>query len=131
VDTTVVETNVHYPTDSALLADGVRVLTRTMQRLGPRLRGAAGQVRNRARRVARRVFAIGQRTRTATARVSAAVRERSKAGLKQLYQELMGITRGVVRGAEPDPAPSRAPDDALGGAARNHGLSRRCRGRTT
>jgi IS5 family transposase len=30
IDTTVVETNVHYPTDSTLLQDGVRVLTRTM-----------------------------------------------------------------------------------------------------
>ena len=30
VDTTVVETNVHYPTDSSLLGDGVRVLIRTM-----------------------------------------------------------------------------------------------------
>ncbi len=30
VDTTVVETNVHYPTDRTLLQDGVRVLTRTM-----------------------------------------------------------------------------------------------------
>src|SRR6266480_4692858 len=33
VDTTVVETNVHYPTDSSLLGDGVRVLTRTMKRI--------------------------------------------------------------------------------------------------
>ena len=32
IDTTVVETNVHYPTDSSLLQDGIRVLTRTMQR---------------------------------------------------------------------------------------------------
>jgi IS5 family transposase len=100
VDTTVVETNVHYPTDSTLLADGVRVLTRTLQRIGPRLRGAAVQVRDRARSVARRVFAIGRRTRTATARMSITVRERSKAHLKQLYQELMGITRAVVRDAE-------------------------------
>ena len=40
IDTTVVETNVHYPTDSTLLQDGVRVLTRAMQRasaaVGPR-----------------------------------------------------------------------------------------------
>jgi len=28
VDTTVVETNIHYPTDSSLLGDGARVLTR-------------------------------------------------------------------------------------------------------
>src|SRR6202040_4096773 len=33
VDTTVVETNIHYPTDSSLLGDGVRVLTRTMQKI--------------------------------------------------------------------------------------------------
>jgi len=32
VDTTVTETNIHYPTDSSLLGDGVRTLTRTMQR---------------------------------------------------------------------------------------------------
>jgi len=32
-DTTVVETNIHYPTDSTLLWDGVRVLTRLVRRL--------------------------------------------------------------------------------------------------
>src|SRR5437773_5883956 len=31
VDTTVVESNIHYPTDSSLLGDGTRVLTRTMK----------------------------------------------------------------------------------------------------
>jgi IS5 family transposase len=30
VDTTVVESNIHYPTDSSLLGDGTRVLTRTI-----------------------------------------------------------------------------------------------------
>src|SRR5229473_7898155 len=33
VDTTVVETNIHYPTDSSLLGDGVRVLIRTMRKI--------------------------------------------------------------------------------------------------
>ena len=33
VDTTVVETNIHYPTDHSLLGDGVRVLTRAMKRI--------------------------------------------------------------------------------------------------
>ncbi len=32
VDTTAVETHIHYPTDSALLGDGVRVLSRLMKR---------------------------------------------------------------------------------------------------
>ncbi len=33
VDTTVVETNIHYPTDSSLLGDGTRVLTRVMKKI--------------------------------------------------------------------------------------------------
>jgi hypothetical protein len=32
VDTTVVEANIHHPTDSTLLGDGVRVLTRNMKK---------------------------------------------------------------------------------------------------
>jgi transposase, IS5 family len=93
VDTTVVETNIHYPTDATLLADGVRVLTRTLRRLGE-------QVRRRTRAVGRRVFEIAQRSRTAGPRVSPKVRAQSKARMKQVYQELMGITRAVLRQAE-------------------------------
>src|SRR5260370_27793294 len=33
VDTTVVETDIHYPTDSTLLGDGMRVLTRIMKKV--------------------------------------------------------------------------------------------------
>ena len=93
VDTTVVETNIHYPTDATLLADGVRVLTRTLQRLGER-------VRTRTRSVARRIFEIAQRSRTAGHRADKAVRARSQARMKALYQELLGIARAVVRDAE-------------------------------
>jgi len=93
VDTTVVETNIHYPTDATLLADGVRVLTRRLRRLGER-------VRERSRSVARRVFAIAQRSRTASARTPAKIRARSQAKMKELYQGLLQITRTVVRQAE-------------------------------
>ena len=58
LDTTVVETNIHYPTDATLLADGVRVLTRTMRQIGER-------VRDRTRSVAggcsRSPSAVGRR----------------------------------------------------------------------
>jgi IS5 family transposase len=91
IDTTVVETTIHYPTDATLLADGVRVLTRTLRRVG-------AQVRERTRSVARRVFEIAQRSRTAGGRVNPAVRDPSKARMKVLYQGLMRITRAVVRG---------------------------------
>ena len=93
VDTTVVETNIHYPTDATLLADGVRVLTGTLRRIGER-------VRERTRSVARRVFEIAQRSRTAGSRMRPAVRARSQAKMKVLYQGLMRITRAVVRQAE-------------------------------
>jgi IS5 family transposase len=58
VDTTVVETNIHYPTDSSLLGDGVRVLIRTMKKVtaitgkaGAKLKLAYGKLLNSTSRV--------------------------------------------------------------------------------
>jgi len=105
LDTTVVETNIHYPTDATLLADGVRILTRGLRRIGER-------VRERTRSVARRVFEIAQRSRRAGTRVSPAVREQSKAKMKILYQGLLRITRTVVRQAEAALTRARSRPDA-------------------
>jgi transposase, IS5 family len=58
VDTRVVETNVHYPTDSSLLNDGARVLTRTMPQMEQRVGGLKRKVRDRKRSVRKRVIAI-------------------------------------------------------------------------
>ena len=58
VDTTVVETNVHYPTDSGLLNDGARVLTRTMKKIARQAGGLKRKVRDRTRSVRKRVMAI-------------------------------------------------------------------------
>ncbi len=93
VDTTVVETNIHYPTDSTLLADGVRGLTRTMKTLRTVLGAGAIPFRDRTRSVARRVFEIAQRSRTAA-------QAQTKARMTQLYREVMGVTRAVVRDAD-------------------------------
>ena len=90
VDTTVVETNVHYPTDSTLLGDATRVLTRTMQRVGGALGGVAAPVRNRLRSVQRRVFAIAQASR----------READRPQRVQHYRRLMATTRAVLRDAD-------------------------------
>jgi IS5 family transposase len=51
VDTTVVETNIHYPTDSSLLCDGVRVLTRTMKKIAGIAEAAGAELRDRTRSV--------------------------------------------------------------------------------
>src|SRR2546425_5487786 len=93
VDTTVVETNVHYPTDSSLLSDGVRVLTRTLKKLKEEVGEGVVEVRDRSRAMAQRIFELAQRSRKL-------VQEEAKARLQQLYREVLGITRAVVREAQ-------------------------------
>ena len=90
IDTTVVETHVHYPTDSTLLADGVRVLTRTMRRVAAVVGTGGRRLRDRGRSVRRRVFRI----------VAAARSPKSRAVLQQRYRELVALTRAVVREAQ-------------------------------
>jgi IS5 family transposase len=87
IDTTVVETNVHYPTDSTLLQDGVRVLTRTMQRASTALGDQPGRIRNRLRSVTRRVLIIGYEARS----------PKTRAALVKSYRKLMATTRAVLR----------------------------------
>ena len=60
VDTTVVETDIHHPTDSTLLGDGVGVLTRLMKKITT-IAGAAGtKLRDRSRSVKLRLLEIGR-----------------------------------------------------------------------
>ncbi len=91
VDTTVVETNIHYPTDSSLLGDGVRVLTRTMKKI-TEIAGETGtRLRNRMRSVGRRVMEIG--------RASRAKGPQLETKLKQGYGRLLRSARQVVNQA--------------------------------
>jgi IS5 family transposase len=64
VDTTVVQTDIHHPTDNTLLWDVVRVVTRLMDRLaetiGKRIKG----FRNRTRAARRRMQALQRMTTT-------------------------------------------------------------------
>jgi IS5 family transposase len=87
IDTTVVETNVHYPTDSTLLRDGMRVLTRTLKRASTALGDRAGRIRNRLRSVTRRVLIIGYEARSA----------KTRDALVRSYRKLMATTRAVLR----------------------------------
>ncbi len=89
IDTTVVETNVHYPTDSTLLQDGVRVLTRTMQRASTALGDQPGRIRNRLRSVTRDVLTIAYQARSV----------KTRPAFVQTYRKLMATTRAVVREA--------------------------------
>jgi IS5 family transposase len=88
VDTTVVETDIHYPTDASLLGDGVRVLTRAMKRIA-KLAGAAGaKLRDRARSTRRCLIQIGRAVRSRA--------EQGKERMRQCYRRLMAITGRVL-----------------------------------
>jgi IS5 family transposase len=92
VDTTVVETDIHHPTDSTLLWDVVRVLTRLLNKLAEalELRRIAG-FRNRSRAAHRRMYEIQRMT----------TRQRQGKGSRHIatYRALIAIAQEVVTSA--------------------------------
>ena len=88
VDTTVVETNIHYPTDSSLLGDGVRVLTRVMKKVSEVSGQVGTELRNRSRSIKLKVLAIARASRNKT--------ESGKHKLRQAYVALLEATGRVV-----------------------------------
>src|SRR5271166_4767668 len=88
VDTTVVETNIHDPTDSSLLGDGVRVLTRVMKKITAIAGEAGARLRDRSRSVKLRMLEI--------ARAARAKGPQSQKRLKHGYGRLLDSTSRVV-----------------------------------
>ena len=88
VDTTVVETNVHYPTDSSLLGDGVRVLIRTMKKITKVAGDVGTKLRDRSRSVKLRVLDIARAARSRA--------KQSSEKLKHAYSQLLNSTSRVV-----------------------------------
>lgn len=88
VDTTVVETDIHHPTDSTLLWDTVRVVTRLVGRLGDLLPDGVPGFTNRSRSARRRMQEIQRMT----------PRERQER-LVSKYRELIRTTELVVGNA--------------------------------
>jgi IS5 family transposase len=91
VDSMVVETNIHHPTDSALLGDGVRVLSRLLRRAKKvlpteEIDGLPKEIfrtRNRSvKRTAQRLHRIARRKG-----------EKAREELKEAYQKLIAITQ--------------------------------------
>jgi transposase, IS5 family len=88
VDTTVVETNIHYPTDSTLMGDGVRVLTRVMKKVAAATGEAGAKLRDRSRTVKRRILEIAYASRDKS--------EKGQQKMKVAYGKLMEATSRVV-----------------------------------
>ena len=94
IDGTVVATAIHYPTDSTLLADSVRVLSRVAQRA---VRVLTGQVRRLGSRRTRQAKQLARRIDATTAvNASAAAR----AERPTLYTRLLGVAQASMRQAE-------------------------------
>ena len=88
VDTTVVESNIHHPTDSTLLGDGVRVLIRTMKKITDIVGAVGTKLRDRSRSVKLRLFEI--------ARIARAKGPLNRDRLQQRYRRLLDTTSRVV-----------------------------------
>ena len=91
-DATVVETNIPHPRDSALLSDGVRVLSRLVGRAKGVLEGTGELFRNRTRsskRLARRIEQTARRRG-----------EEAKEALKGAYERLVEVARASLRQAK-------------------------------
>src|SRR5438045_4994648 len=88
VDTTVSETNIHYPTDATLLWDSVRTITRLVGELHDKLPNGVKGFTNRTRSAQRRMQQIQ--------RMTAQQREHQQ---ETKYRELLRITGLVVANA--------------------------------
>src|SRR2546427_2903333 len=88
VDTTVVESNIHYPTDATLLWDAVRTITRLIEDLHEKLPDGVQGFTNRTRSARRRMQAIQ--------RIGPSERTRQQ---EPKYRELIRITEQVVNNA--------------------------------
>ena len=87
-DTTAVETNIHHPSDSSLLADSVRVLSRSLKTIRQNCREGGWRVVDHARASKYRLLEI--------ARAARLLNEAGQQRLKKSYGRLLGLTRTVT-----------------------------------
>lgn len=92
VDTTVVEADIHYPTDIQLLADGVRVVTRTVKQLQKLGAGALGKFRDVGRSVKKRLLSLGKGLKQAE--------EKKQVTRASVTAEVLEITERMMRRAK-------------------------------
>ncbi len=93
LDATCVQTTIHHPTDSGLLVDSVRVLSRIVQR-------AKGLVKDQVRNVQQTCRSRLRSARQAAQRLHRQLRrkgEDKEAQQKELYQKLIETTEHMVR----------------------------------
>ncbi len=96
IDGTVVETTIHHPTDSTLLNDGVRVLSRTLTKAKMLLGAVAGVAPDHGQDMV-------QQARAKMKRIMEVARQKGEAAAEQLkttYADLVEVTTSVVERAK-------------------------------
>ncbi len=96
VDATCVPTNIHHPTDSGLLVDSVRVLSRIVQRAKPVL----AQTRRDAAELCRSHLRSARRVAQSLHRLLRRKGEEKLEQQRELYQQLVQTTEEMVQQAE-------------------------------
>jgi transposase, IS5 family len=100
-DGTVLETNIHHPTDDTLISDGVRVISRLVSRAKELIpegvrRAARGEpFRNRTRSAKGLAHKIG--------RIALRGTEKARAGYRTAYERLLKIAKASIKQAEQVP----------------------------
>jgi IS5 family transposase len=93
LDATCVQTTIHHPTDSGLLVDSVRVLSRFVQRAKELVKDQMSNVQQACRSRLRTARQVAQTLHRQLRRKV----EEKEAQQKELYQKLIGITEHMVR----------------------------------
>lgn len=99
IDSTVVEANIHYPSDAHLVADGMRVVTRLGRRIRAMLGDGVRKMVDRRRGVQRRLLAIGKHLQRRTGEAYAQVR-RISGELADVAQAQIRAVQRVLTGAK-------------------------------
>lgn len=96
VDTTVVPSNVAYPTDSGLLAKAIGRIAATQRRIQAAGGATRTKIRDRSRSAGKRAHSIGAKLRTR----SAAGKDQAQAAVRRVTGELADLAESAANGAE-------------------------------
>jgi IS5 family transposase len=99
-DGTVVESNIHHPTDSGLLVDGVRVLSRALGRARKVIESASAQVGQVAQKVFRNRLRSARNRAREISRVTQSRSKEAKERCRDIYQKLVHVTQASVKQAQ-------------------------------
>jgi IS5 family transposase len=99
-DGTVVESNIHHPTDSGLLVDGVRVLSRTLGRARKVIESASAKVGQVAQEVFRNRLRSARNRAREISRITRSKAKEAKERCRRIYQKLVHVTQANVEQAQ-------------------------------